>query len=96
MVNISVLNMIHLIKSMTKITSGRGTSTTEVDDESSQNWAGKKFKKYQKEKLEEAGDSTISTNRGTGTVSTEDIPETELPEAKKLVTKRGTSTSSDQ
>ena len=35
---------------MTKITSGRGTSTTEVDDESSQNWAGKKFKKYQKEK----------------------------------------------
>ena len=48
MVNISVLNMIHLIKSMTKITSGRGTSTTEVDDESSQNWAGKKFKNIKK------------------------------------------------
>ena len=77
---------------MTKITSGRGTSTTEVDDESSQNWAGKKFKKYQKEKLKEAGDATLSKNRGTSTESAKDVPETKLPEAKKITTKRGTST----
>ena len=77
---------------MGKITSNRGTSTTEVDDDSSQNWAGKKFKKYQKERLEKAGDATLTKNRGTSTESAQDIPETELPEAKKLTTKRGTST----
>lgn len=77
---------------MVKVTSNRGTTTTDVDDESSQNWAGKKFKKYQKDFLEKAGDAVLSKNRGTDTVNAEDIPETDRPEAKKVTSKRGTST----
>ena len=77
---------------MVEVTTNRGTSTTEVDEESSQNWAGKKFKKYQKERLEEAGDETLTKDRGTDTISAEDIPETDNPEAKKVTSKRGTST----
>ena len=77
---------------MTEVTSNRGTSKIEVDDESGKNWAGKKFKKIQKETLEKAGDTKVSTNRGTDTTDANDIPETEQVEAKKVTSKRGTST----
>ena len=77
---------------MTEVTSNRGTSKIEVDDESGKNWAGKKFKKFQKETLEKAGDTKVSTNRGTYTTDANDIPETEQVEAKKVTSKRGTST----
>ena len=41
---------------MVKITSKRGTSTTEVEDV--KNWAGEDFKKLQKERLDKAGGDT--------------------------------------
>ena len=59
---------------MVEVTTNRGTSKIEVDDESGSNWAGKKFKKYQKERLDEAGDAKLAKYRGTGTVSADDIP----------------------
>ncbi|SVA80379.1 uncharacterized protein METZ01_LOCUS133233 [marine metagenome] len=77
---------------MVEVTTNRGTSKTEVDDESGSNWAGKKFKKYQKERLDEAGDAKLAKDRGTGTVSADDIPETESSDAKKVTSKRGTDT----
>tara|TARA_B100000953_G_C17826898_1_gene360515 strand:- start:171 stop:413 length:243 start_codon:yes stop_codon:yes gene_type:complete len=77
---------------MVEVTTNRGTSKTEVDDESGSNWAGKKFKKYQKERLDEAGDAKLAKDRGTGTVSADDIPETESTDPKKVTTKRGTDT----
>jgi len=77
---------------MVEVTTNRGTSKIEVDDESGSNWAGKKFKKYQKERLDEAGDAKLAKDRGTGTVSADDIPETESTDPKKVTTKRGTDT----
>jgi|TARA_B100000678_G_scaffold166037_1_gene138652 hypothetical protein len=77
---------------MVEVTTNRGTSKTEVDDESGSNWAGKKFKKYQKERLDEAGDTKLAKDRGTGTVSADDIPETESTDPKKVTSKRGTDT----
>ena len=77
---------------MVEVTTNRGTSKTEVDDESGSNWAGKKFKKYQKERLDEAGDAKLAKDRGTGTVSADDIPETESTDTKKVTSKRGTDT----
>ena len=75
---------------MTKVTTNRGTSTTEVDAESSKNWSGKKFKKFQKDRLEKISDEELTTNRGTDTVKAEDIPETESTDPKKVTSKRGT------
>ena len=77
---------------MVKVTTNRGTSKTEVDDESGENWAGKKFKRYQKDRLDEAGDVSLGTGRGTDSVSADDIPETESTEPKKVTSKRGTDT----
>ncbi len=77
---------------MVEVTTNRGTSKIEVDDESGSNWAGKKFKKYQKERLDEAGDAKLAKDRGTGTVSADDIPETESTDPKKVTSKRGTDT----
>ena len=77
---------------MVEVTTNRGTSKIEVDDESGSNWAGKKFKKYQKERLDEAGAAKLAKDRGTGTVSADDIPETESTDPKKVTSKRGTDT----
>ena len=49
-------------------------------------------KKYQKERLDEAGDTKLAKDRGTGTVSADDIPETKSSDAKKVTSKRGTDT----
>jgi|TARA_B100000586_G_scaffold40853_1_gene26189 hypothetical protein len=79
---------------MVKITSKRGTSTTEVEDV--KNWAGEDFKKLQKERLDKAGgDTKLSQKRGTSTLKATDIPDVPLPSLKgqKITTKRGTSTS---
>ena len=79
---------------MVKVTSKRGTSTTEV--ENVKNWAGDAFKKVQKERLDLAGGNTkLSQKRGTSTIKAKDIPDVPRPSLKgrKITTKRGTSTS---
>ena len=79
---------------MVKVTSKRGTSTTEV--ENIKNWAGDAFKKVQKERLDLAGGNTkLSQKRGTSTIKAKDIPDVPRPSLKgrKITTKRGTSTS---
>jgi len=79
---------------MVKVTSKRGTSTTEV--ENVKNWAGDAFKKVQKERLDLAGGSTkLSQKRGTSTIKAKDIPDVPRHSLKgqKITTKRGTSTS---
>ena len=78
---------------MVKVTSKRGTSTTEV--ENIKNWAGDAFKKVQKEQLDLAGRNTkLSQKRGTSTIKTKDIPD--IPrlslKGQKITTNRGTST----
>ena len=78
---------------MVKVTSKRGTSTTEV--ENVKNWAGDAFKKVQKERLDLAGGSTkLSQKRGTSTIKAKDVPDIPRPSLKgqKITTKRGTST----
>jgi len=79
---------------MVKVTSKRGTSTTEV--ENIKNWAGDAFKKVQKEQLALAGGNTkLSQKRGTSTIKAKDVPDVQRPSLKgqKITTKRGTSTS---
>ena len=79
---------------MVKVTSKRGTSTTEV--ENIKNWAGDAFKKVQKERLDLAGGNTkLSQKRGTSTIKAKDIPDVPRCSLKgqKITTKRGTSTS---
>ena len=78
---------------MVKVTSKRGTSTTEV--ENVKNWAGDAFKKVQKERLDLAGGNTkLSQKRGTSTIKAKDVPDIPRPSLKgqKITTKRGTST----
>ena len=55
---------------------GRGTSRKEVDSAGEQNWSGEKFKEYQKNLKEKAGDEYVSSGRGTGKRKLKDIPET--------------------
>jgi hypothetical protein len=79
---------------MVKVTSKRGTSTTEA--ENIKNWAGDAFKKVQKERLDLAGGNTnLSQKRGTSTIKAKDIPDVPRSSLKgqKITTKRGTSTS---
>ena len=79
---------------MVKVTSKRGTSTTEI--ENVKNWAGNAFKKVQKERLDlVGGDTKLSQKRGTSTIKAKDIPDVPRPSLKgqKITTKRGTSTS---
>ena len=76
---------------MVKVTSKRGTSTTEV--ENVKNWAGESFKKVQKERLDLAGGYTkLSQKRGTSTIKAKDVPDVPRPSLKgqKITTKRGT------
>ena len=77
---------------MAKITRNRGTGSAETDDTDS-NWAGKKFKKYQKDKTQSG---TITSGRGTSSKQLEDIPKTDMPdgeESQSKVKNRGTSKS---
>ena len=73
-----------MLYGMVKITRGRGTSTGEADPE--QNWAGDKFKEYQKQQKD------VVTGRGTSSQKHGDIPETESPDTSNVskTTKRGT------
>ena len=77
---------------MVKISRGRGTSTGEADPK--QNWAGDKFKEYQKEQKEKSGNEDVVTGRGTSSQKHGDIPETETPDTSNVskTTKRGTDT----
>ena len=78
---------------MTKITSKRGTSTTNA--ENVKNWAGETFKQFQREQLKAAGkDTMLSQKRGTSTIAAKDIPDVPAQDLKgqKVTTKRGTST----
>ena len=57
--------------SMTKISSKRGTSTSESKDGKS-NWAGKEFKEYQDHRKEDTKDEEITSARGTSTSKVEE------------------------
>ncbi len=77
---------------MAKITRNRGTETTDTDNVEP-NWAGKKYKKYQKNKTQSG---TITSGRGTSSKQLEDIPKTDLPDGEERQSKvknRGTSKS---
>ncbi len=58
-----------------------------------QNWAGKKFKEYEKEKRVEAGDRGIASCKGTKVVRLNQMIETTVPEISGLMisSERGTS-----
>ncbi len=57
-----------------KIHTGRGTGTTEVDEDSSK-WCGDEFKKIQEERKKSTGNRMVHTGRGTGSRRLGDIPE---------------------
>ena len=78
--------------SMTKISSKRGTSTSESKDGKS-NWAGKEFKEYQDQRKEETQDESVSTGRGTSTEKVSELKSEECGcshSGMKKSTKRGT------
>ena len=78
---------------MVKITSKRGTSTTDVENK--KNWTGESYAEFQKDQLKVAGeDAVLSQKRGTSTIKAKDIPDVSRPSLKgqKITTKRGTST----
>ncbi|MHA7734529.1 hypothetical protein [Nitrosopumilus sp. S6] len=57
-----------------KIRTGRGTGTIEVDD-AKQKISGDEFRKLQAEKKKAAGNTRISSGRGTGSRKLSDVPE---------------------
>jgi len=74
--------------------SGRGTSTREADS-GDQSWAGDAYRKKQAERKAKAGNTTVSTRRGTKRVRLKDIPEPRArksTEGRTRVTSRGTGT----
>ncbi|CAE6488449.1 MAG: hypothetical protein QXE84_01275 [Candidatus Nitrosotenuis sp.] len=60
---------------------GRGTTRRTADTED-ENWSGEKFKEYQKQMKEKAGDEYVISGRGTGKRKLKDTPETTRPSAK--------------
>jgi len=60
---------------------GRGTSKRGVESED-ENWSGEKFKEYQKNLKEKAGNEYVSSGRGTGKRKLKDTPETTKPSSK--------------
>jgi len=74
--------------------SGRGTSIREADSDD-QNWAGDAYRKKQAEGKAKAGNTTVSTKRGTKRARLKDIPEPKArrsTEGRTRVTSRGTGT----
>ncbi len=77
-----------------KRVTGRGTGSRVAEDDS-QNWAGDAYRKKQAERKAKAGNTTVTTRRGTKKTKLKDIPE---PSARKStagrtrVTARGTGT----
>lgn len=56
------------------------------------NFAGEEFKKYQKEKLEVAGDIGLASTKGTGLMHLSKMHETEIPSSKGLLMSTGRGT----
>lgn len=82
--------MVHIMYNMVTLTSKRGTST--IKTETVQNWAGETFKNFEKARLAQIKNETLTTNRGTGVVQVKDIPTVAKPSLKgqKITVKRGT------
>jgi hypothetical protein len=60
---------------------GRGTTRREADADEMK-WSGEKFREYQKQQKEKAGNEYVTTGRGTGKRKLKDTPETTRPSAK--------------
>jgi hypothetical protein len=73
-----------------KITTGRGTSSIEVDV-NDLTFSGEEFQKIQEERKEKSGDISVSTGRGTGTRKLQDTPISTNKNTKGRVRGRGTS-----
>ncbi len=56
------------------------------------NFAGAEFKKYQKEKLQIAGDIGLSSSKGTGLIHLSKMLETQIPSTKGLLMSTGRGT----
>ena len=65
---------------MVTLTSKRGTSTTKT--ETVQNWAGETFKNFEKARLSQIQNETLTTKRGTDVVKVKDIPTIAQPSLK--------------
>ena len=76
---------------MVTISTKRGTATTKAVDV--KNWAGETFQNFEKARLSQIKDETLTTNRGTSTIKVEDIPTPTKKDLKgqKITTNRGTS-----
>ena len=82
------------VKRITK----RGTNTKEIEM-NNQNWAGDKYRKSQEAKKAKAGETTITTKRGTKKMKLKDIPTPRArrsTEGRTRVTARGTKTRKSQ
>jgi len=75
---------------MVTITSKRGTSTRKTQDV--MNWAGQTFKNFEKSRLAQINNETLTTKRGTDVVRVRDIPTIAQPSLKgqTITVKRGT------
>ena len=56
------------------------------------NFAGKEFKKYQKELQKEAGDIGLASSKGTRTIHLSEMAETQIPSLKGLYLSSGRGT----
>ena len=65
-----------------KVRTGRGTGTIEVDV-GDLKFSGEEFKKIQAERKKAAGNTTVSTGRGTGRRKLSDTPEPKARSAGK-------------
>ena len=77
---------------------GRGTGVKEVDV-GDQSWAGDAYRKKQAERKAKAGETTVTTKRGTKKAKLKDIPEPRArksTEGRTRVTGRGTGTRKSQ
>ena len=76
-----------------RIRTGRGTGTIEVDEDAAK-WTGEQYRKIQEARKKAAGDTYVSSGRGTGRRKLADTPEPKKrPEYKGTrVSGRGTGT----
>lgn len=72
---------------------GRGTSRRVTEEDEDSNWAGEKFKEYQKKRRDAMSGSYITTGRGTTKIKFDDMPETKgRPSGKGMWVRTGRGT----
>lgn len=72
----------------------RGTSRRVTEDEGKSNWAGEKFKEYQKKRKDALSGQYITSGRGTAKIKFDDIAETGgRPSGKGMWVRTGRGTS---